>query len=121
MHRGRYKSGEVSLEAENRLLREQLDNYVQEARRSQLAHDRCHARELALLASDDLPQLLLNLTQGLRASFRLTCISLVLLDPDHALRHLLDRTGSGSADLDDVFFVDDLAAFNPLYGRLRKP
>jgi len=111
----------MSLEAENRLLHERLDRFIAEASHSEQTHKRCHDRELSLLAAEDLPQLLDILTRGMRASFGLPCISLVLLDPEHVLRHLLISTGTSVEELRDIHFVDRLTDFSPVYDNLRRP
>jgi len=111
----------ISLEAENRLLRTRLDEFMAEASYNEQTHMRCHERELALLAAEDLPQLLHILTQGMQASFRLPCISLVLLDPEHELRHLLANTGTPAETLNNICFVDRLSTFSPLFEGLRRP
>ncbi|MCB1857395.1 MAG: sensor domain-containing diguanylate cyclase [Gammaproteobacteria bacterium] len=116
-------SGSLSNATENEVhrLRELLCRLTEEARLSEEASKRCHEREIALLAAKDLPELLATLTEGLRQSFRLPCISLVLYDPDHVLRHLLASTGHPPEDYRDVAFVDRLQRFSPLYRNLSQP
>ncbi len=121
MQRLQLDISKISLEAENRLLRSRLEQFMAEASYNERTHMRCHERELSLLAAEDLPQLLQILTQGMQASFRLPCISLVLLDPEHELRHLLANTGTSAETLNDVYFVDQLSTFSPILEGLRSP
>lgn len=108
-------------EAENRRLREQLDEWEREARNNEEIFRRFRDREQALLDASDLPDLLEILTRGMRESFQVCCVSLVLLDGNHKLRHLLASSGRQATSFGDVLFVDDLEAFHPIYSRLRKP
>lgn len=103
------------------MLRQSLDALTAEARYNQDTFERFNERELALLSAEDLPQLLHILTDGMRASFRLPCVSLVLQDTDHELRHLLLNSGIAPEGLRNVQFVDDLQAYNPIYANLPRP
>ena len=47
---------------------------------------RCEQRELALLTADGLAQLLVRLTVGMQASFRLRQVQLALVDPYGVIR-----------------------------------
>jgi diguanylate cyclase (GGDEF)-like protein len=110
-----------STETENRMLRNKLAELTAEARHNEETLKRFHDRELALLGAEDLPQLLEILTHGMQKSFRVPCVSLVLLDPDHVLRHLLLNTGVSPEGLHNIFFVDRLDGFNPVYANLARP
>ncbi len=111
----------LSPEAENRLLREKLDHWEKEARNNEEVFRRFHEREQALLDADDLPRLLEVLTRELQHSFRVPCITLVLQDGNHELRHLLTSAGQQPQDFGDVLFIDDMEAFHPIYTRLHRP
>jgi len=111
----------LSPEAENRKLREGLRELAEEARNNEETLKRFHERELSLLSAETLPELLEILTGGMQASFRLPCISLVLHDNDHELRHLLTGTGILPEGFDNVIFVDDLEHYHPVYTHLRQP
>lgn len=76
-------------------------------------------RELQLLQARDLDELLHEMTSGLRDSFDLRSVSVVLRDPGHDIRHLLLAT-----DVDEIpglILVDTLAGLAPQYGALRRP
>lgn len=110
-----------SLEEENSYLRQQLRVLTEEGRCNEAAFKRSHQRELDLLTAEDLPQLLQAMTQGMQHSFQLPCISLVLEDRDHELRHLLLNSGVPPYCYDDIQFCDQLSDLSPIYHRLTHP
>jgi diguanylate cyclase (GGDEF)-like protein len=76
-------------------------------------------REIQLLQAPDLDSLLCEMTGGLRESFDLQTVSVVLRDPGHDIRHLLLAT-----DLErnpDLILVDTLTGLAPQYVALRRP
>jgi len=121
MQNTRHSAENPDLEGENRLLRQRLQQLTSEAAHNEDVLKRFHSRELSLLAAEDLPQLLQVLTLGMQESFRVPCVSLVLQDTDHELRHLLLNTGISPLQYDNIFFVDHLHAFNSIYSSLRQP
>lgn len=105
----------------NRQLRQQLNSLTREASHNEEVLKRFHDRELTLLATDSLPQLLGCLVDGMKASFDLPNIQLVLHDPDHELRHLLLHSGIAPESLTDIRFVDEIATFSPKHARYKAP
>jgi diguanylate cyclase (GGDEF)-like protein len=76
-------------------------------------------REMQLLQAADLDSLLQEMTEGLRESFDLRAVSVVLRDPGHDIRHLLL-----AADADrnpHLIFVDTMVGLAPQYTALRRP
>lgn len=78
-------------------------------------------RELRLLKAEDLHALLTELTEGLRASYGLPYVSVVLCDPDHDIRHLLLAAGTPPERYSRVIIVESLTGLAPQYVALRKP
>ncbi len=115
MHRVLLNPAPDDMARENDYLRQQLKELAAEARRTEATFRRSHQRELALLTAEDLPQLLQLLTEGMRRSFQLPCVSLVLEDPDHELRHLLHSAGVPPYCYDNVLFCDRLHDISPIY------
>ncbi len=75
-------------------------------------------REIQLLQAPDLDSLLHEMTDGLRTSFDLRSVSVVLRDPGHDIRHLL------TTDIDrhpGLILVDTLTGLAPQYVALRRP
>lgn len=82
---------------------------------------RTQQRELRLLQAEDLETLLRELLEGLRASYGLQQVSVVLCDPDHDMRHLLLAAGTPAEDFADLLMVESLTGMAPQYVALRQP
>lgn len=95
------------IEAENRALRQLLHTLTRDAAYNQTVMQRFQERELALLTANDLPDLLERLTAGLRASFALDEVTLLLFDPYRVLRDLLGALGSAPEDMQDLSISED--------------
>lgn len=105
----------------NRQLKQQLKTLTREASHNEQVLKRFHDRELTLLATETLPELLSCLVDGMKSSFDLPYIKLVLNDPDHELRHLLLHSGIEPDSLPDIRFVDQVALFSPKLSRYKSP
>jgi diguanylate cyclase (GGDEF)-like protein len=68
-----------------------------------------------------LPQLLHALVDGLKESYSLDAVSVVLLDPQHEIRHLLVAGGDRPEEFKQIFFVDSLISLAPQLAALHKP
>jgi diguanylate cyclase (GGDEF)-like protein len=106
---------------ENEELKRRLRELTAEAANNENIMKRTQARELTLLRADTLSQLLRTLVDGLRESYSLDAVSVVLLDPQHELRHLLLAGGDRPEEFNQVFFVDSLVGLAPQLSSLHKP
>ncbi|MDH3752107.1 MAG: hypothetical protein OEU40_16110, partial [Gammaproteobacteria bacterium] len=66
----------------------QLDELTAKVARNEEKMRRTEQRELRLLQAEDLEALLREMLGGLRASYALQQVGVVLCDPDHDIRHL---------------------------------
>jgi diguanylate cyclase (GGDEF)-like protein len=82
---------------------------------------RSQERELTLLNAEDLATLFRKMTEGLRSSYQLDKVTVVLKDPDHDVRHLLVAGGADPDALPDLQLVEALAGRAPQYIALRRP
>ena len=82
---------------------------------------RSQRRELRLLQAPDLGALVREMTEGLRNSYDLSRVSVVLCDPDHDVRHLLMAAGTPAEDFADLLIVESLTGMAPQYVALRQP
>lgn len=78
-------------------------------------------RELSLLKAEDLPTLLDAMTRGLKRSYDLEYVSVVLCDPDHDIRHLLAAAGTPAERTPGLIMVESLVGLAPQYVALRQP
>lgn len=82
---------------------------------------RTHRRELRLLQAETLDALIFALTEGLRVSYDLEYVSLVLCDPDHDIRHLLLANGTPAEDFANLLMVESMTGLAPQYISLQRP
>jgi two-component system, cell cycle response regulator len=106
---------------ENDELRKRLAEMTAEASNNETIMKRTQARELTLLRADSLSQLLHAMVDGLRESYALDAVSVVLLDPQHEVRHLLVAGGDRPEEFKQIFFVDSLVGLAPQLAVLHKP
>jgi two-component system cell cycle response regulator len=115
---------EAELEAlleENRLLAERLARVTEEAGRNESLLRKTQERELELLRSSSLKQLFERIIHGLRTSYQLDEVALILHDPQHEIRHLLSGDGGPVVEPPGVCFVDALTTAAPQLASLDRP
>ncbi len=102
-------------------LRQQLRAVTEQVSTNEEKHRRSQQRELGLLKARDLGQLFHEMIDGLRDSYQLEFVSVVLCDPDHDIRHLLAAGGSPAESIEGLLLVDALSGMAPQYVALRTP
>ena len=111
----------AELSAEVRSLQARLAELTDEVGRNDAMLRKTQERELELLRAGSLAQLLERLIHGLRGSYQLDSVTLMLHDPNHEIRHLLAGDGFLLDELTEVQFVDVLATIAPRLGNLERP
>ena len=109
------------LSAELTRTRRKLSQLTKEVARNTRILQVSQRRELDLLQALDLTALLRQILDGLKESYRLETVTVVLCDPDHDVRHLLMAAGTAEEDLQGLKFVESLSGLAPQYIALRKP
>ncbi len=109
------------LERENRTLQDRLRDLTEEVTRNEALLRKTQERELELLRASSLAQLLERLIHGLRVSYQLDAVALVLNDPQHEIRHLMAGDGFLVEELREVQFVDALKDVAPRLPELERP
>src|SRR6201996_1153096 len=112
---------QMDMDKEIEDLKKRLAEMTAEASNNETIMKRTQARELTLLRADTLPQLLHAMVGGLRDSYSLDAVSVVLLDPQHEVRHLLVAGGDRPEEFKQIFFVDSLVGLAPQLAVLHKP
>jgi two-component system, cell cycle response regulator len=110
-----------ALEVENRALQGRLQDLTEEVSRNEALLRKTQERELELLRAGSLQQLLDRLIHGLRTSYQLDAVTLVLTDPQHEIRHLMAGDGFLVDELREVQFVDALKDVAPRLPELDRP
>ena len=98
-----------------------LEELTQQVALNEEKMRRSQRRELRLLQAEDIGALLREMTSGLKASYELPHVSVVLCDPDHDIRHLMLAAGSPAEDFEGLAIVESLTGMAPQYVALRKP
>lgn len=109
------------LTAQLEATRRQLDELTNEVARNDEKMRRTQRREMRLLQAESLDALLVALSDGLRVSYGVDYVSLVICDPDHDLRHLLLANGTPAEDFEDLLIVESLSGLAPQYIALQQP
>lgn len=110
-----------SLERENGTLKARLAALTEEASRNAALLRKSQERELELLRAGSLPQLFERLITGLKTSYQLEGVTLVLNDPQHEIRHLISGDDLAHDPLAGVMFVDALMTVAPQLAALERP
>ena len=109
------------LEAQLEAARHQLDELTAEVARNDEKMQRTQQRELRLLQAESLDTLIAALTDGLRTSYGVEYVSLVICDADHDIRHLLLANGTPPEDFPDLVMVESMSGLAPQYINLQQP
>jgi two-component system, cell cycle response regulator len=111
----------VRLERENARLQARLAALTDEVGRNDSLLRKTQERELELLRAGSLTQLFERLIVGLRTSYQLDEVALILHDPQHEIRHLLSGDGVTAGEPPGVCFVDALVSVAPQLANLERP
>jgi two-component system cell cycle response regulator len=98
-----------------------LDELTDEVARNDDKMRRTQQRELDLLQAGDLDSLLTVLVGGLRASYGLEYVSIVICDPGHDIRHLLIAAGKPPESYANILITESLTGLAPQYIALHTP
>jgi len=112
-HRATPESEFARLEQENSSLQARLAGLTEEVGRNDSLLRKTQERELELLRAGSLTQLFERLIVGLRTSYQLDEVALILHDPQHEIRHLLSGDGVTAGEPPGVCFVDALVTVAP--------
>lgn len=102
-------------------LRTRLQSMTEEAIYNEAVLRRFQARELTLLTAGSLAELMARLTEGLKNSFQVEAVHLIIADPDQEYRNILHNSGAHGDDLSGITFADQLEGINPLIQELTYP
>ena len=109
------------LESEIRELRGRIATLVDEAGANERLLKRSQERELELLKAENLAQLFGAICTGLKASYNLDFVTLLLWDPQHEIRHLLVADHMQAEDFPAVIFADSVVGMAPQFNAFHKP
>lgn len=110
-----------ALERENSALRTRLAALTEEVGRNDALLRKSQERELELLRAGSLAQLFERLLIGLKTSYQLDGVMLVLNDPQHEIRHLISGDDLAHGPQAGIMFVDALMTVAPQLAALERP
>ena len=117
----RAAQGPEAVEQEIRVLQARLVALTEQVSRNDSLLRKTQERELELLRAGSLAQLFERLIVGLRTSYQLDEVGLILHDPQHEIRHLIAGDDLAPAELQGVSFVDALTTVAPQLVNLERP
>jgi diguanylate cyclase (GGDEF)-like protein len=109
------------LEAENRELQRHIATLLEEAATNERLLRRNQERELTLLKTESLAQLIEAICDGLKASYGLEAVTLLLVDPRHEIRHLLIAEKLNLDEFPGVLFADSMVGMAPQFNSFHRP
>lgn len=101
--------------AQNTRLRQKLDQFMSEARRNEQKLRRFERLELRLIGLNSLFDLAKTLIYPDKTDFQWDSVSLVLIDPEHELRRMLEDEGARLDEHPSLIFVSSLDELNGGY------
>lgn len=109
------------LEAEIRELKARIATLVDEAAHNERLLKRSQERELELLKAEGFGPLFDTVTKGLKDSYALEAVSLLLIDPQHEIRHLMIADQLDTAQFAHLQFCDTLVGMAPQFNSFQRP
>lgn len=109
------------VESEIRELRARIATLLDEASNNERLLKRSQERELELLKAENLAQFFEAICSGLKESYVLEGVTLLLLDPQHEIRHLLIADHLKVEDFPNVLFTDSLIGIAPQFNSFHRP
>jgi diguanylate cyclase (GGDEF)-like protein len=103
------------LHVQNAVLRQKLDELMDEARRNERKLRRFESLELRLVGLSSLLDVVKLLIFPDRGSFQWDVVTLTLLDPQCDIRRMLESEGANLADYPNLVLCDDLASLSDIY------
>ena len=86
-------------------LRKKLKALVTQAQNNELKLQKLQKQELALISSESLPELIDIILQQYRKEYELDYVSLLLIDPDYEIRHVVEFMSPGLLKLPTLIFT----------------
>jgi diguanylate cyclase (GGDEF)-like protein len=111
----------MDYEREKKILERRLAALTEEAAKNEAILKNAQVREMELLEAASLQELLRLLVDGLKASYGLEAVTLVVCDPHHEVRHLLISDGARPENISGVHFVDTLSGVSPRVVSFTRP
>lgn len=97
---------QLTNDTSNFTLRKQLKALVSQAQKNEFKLQKLQRQELALISAESLPELIDVVLQQYRKEYELDYVSLLLIDSDHEIRHVVEFMSPGLLKLPTLIFAD---------------
>ena len=87
-------------------LRKQLKALMSQAQKNETKLEKMQQQELRFIAADSLPELIDIILQQYREAYELDYVSLLLIDPDYEIRHVIEFMSPGLLKLPTLIFAN---------------
>lgn len=87
-------------------LRKQLKALMSQAQKNETKLEKMQQQELHFISADSLPELIDIILQQYRDAYELDYVSLLLIDPDYEIRHVIEYMSPGLLKLPTLIFAD---------------
>lgn len=87
-------------------LRKKLKALVSQAQQNEMKIQKMQQQELDFIGADSLPELIDIILQQYRNTYELEYVSLLLIDPDYEIRHVIEFMSPGLLKLPTLIFAD---------------
>lgn len=88
-------------------LRKKLKALMSQAQQNEMKLEKMQQQELRFIGADSLPELIDIILQQYRDSYDLEYVSLLLIDPDYEVRHVIEFMSPGLLKLPTLIFADN--------------
>jgi two-component system, cell cycle response regulator len=103
------------------ILQSKLDALIRMAKSNEQKQNNFQEYELSLFNTNGLHQLLAIVLEQHRTRFKLSDVTLLLLDPEYEFRRLLDNSAQTPAWRKHLLFTEDKSVISQYFSVLRKP
>jgi len=111
----------MDAERERKILERRLAALTEEAAKNEAILKNAQTREMELLEAESLEELLRLLVDGLKKSYGLEAVTLLVCDPHHEVRHLLISDGIRPESISGVHYLDTSSGVAPGDGSFTRP
>lgn len=93
-------------QSNNLELRKKLKALMSQAQKNELKLEKMQQQELRFIGAESLPELIDIILQQYRDAYELDYVSLLLIDPDYEIRHVIEFMSPGLLKLPTLIFAD---------------
>lgn len=93
-------------QSNNLELRKKLKALMSQAQKNEMKLDKMQQQELRFIGAESLPELIDIILQQYRDAYELDYVSLLLIDPDYEIRHVIEFMSPGLLKLPTLIFAD---------------